>query len=151
MRPLTRITPNAPPAAYKTYAIRSPLATHFRPATCAEVECQAHTKGWRTAVDESTDLGQRQAYYIRKQSGRRFSEHRDEAGLTVFEFEAGQRCFRSDEHRVSLQRPENFLVLGGDYRGNPMRTPAHKHTRPEFWVEDFANHQDKIADRRKAG
>ncbi len=150
-RPLNRIVPNVPAAAYKTYGIRSPLATHFRPATCAEVECWAHIKGWQTAVDESADLGQRQAYYIRKQSGRRYIEHRDEVGMTCFEFEAGQRCFRSDEHRISLQRPERFLVLGGDWRGNPVGTAAVQHTKPEFWIEDFQEHQTRLRDARERG
>jgi len=150
-RPLNRIVPNAPAAAYKTYAIRSPLATHFRPATCAEVECQAYAKGWKTIVDERIDLGRRQAYYIRKESGRRFFEHRGEAGLTCFDFEAGQRCFRSGEHRVSLRRPENFVVLGGDWRGNPLGSPSVKHVKPEFWIEDFQDHQTRLRDARERG
>ncbi len=151
MRPITRITPNLPASAYKTYAITSPISTHFRPATCEEAGCGAYAGGWHTTVDESTELGQRQAYYVRKLSGRRFSEHRNEAGLTVFDFEAGQQCFRSAEHRVSLQRPENFTVLGGDWRGNPLGIQPYKHDRAENWVDDFANHQQKLADRHNQG
>ena len=91
MRPLNRIQPAAPPQAYKTYQIVSPLSTHFRPGTCDEAGCLAHQHGWQTAVDESTDMGQRQAHYIRKLSGRRFTERRTELGLTAFTFE-GRHC-----------------------------------------------------------
>lgn len=146
MRPLNRITPNAPAAAYKTYAIRSPLSTHFRPATCAEVDCQPYQLGWSTTVP----AGSKDEALIRR-TGRHFTAERVGAGFIKFSFPPGQACFKASTHRVSLQRPENFLVLGGDYRGNPVGTPAYRHTRPEFWVEDFAIHQDKIADRRKAG
>lgn len=149
MRPLNRITPNAPAAAYKTYAISSPVATHFRPGTCDDVDCQAQANGWCTTVDETTDLGQKQAHYIRKLSGRKFIEHRELAGLTVFTFEAGQRCFAA--HRVSLQRPENFYVLGGDYRGNPLGIDPYRHSRAEFWVEDMQESLDVVRTRRERG
>lgn len=127
---------------YKTFQIVTPLATHFRPATCDEVECSHYLNGWETSVDESTDLGQGQAHYVRKESGRRFSERR-EAGLTVFTFEAGQRCFQSYNHRTRLERPEIFISRDGDRRGNPTGR-ATKHTHPDHWVEEFAEHQDRI-------
>lgn len=148
MRPLTREIPNLPAAAYRTYAISSPVSTHYRPGTCTEVDCQAQARGWRTAVDEATGRGQKQAYYIRKLSGRKFVESR-EAGLTVFLFEPGQKCFAT--HQVSLQRPENFYVVGGDWRGNPLGTPTYRHSRGEFWVEDFAENMDKLAGRANKG
>lgn len=144
-----RIDPSLPAAAYKTYQIVSPISTHFRPATCDEVSCPNQANGWRTAVDETADLGQGQAHYIRKDSGRRFAEHRDSAGLTVFEFAPGQQCFA--EHKLSLERPERYLVRGGDHRGNPLRVQPVVHTKPEFWVEDFAGHQQYIADQIEKG
>lgn len=132
----------------KTYAIVSPVRTHTRPADCDEVECGAHRGGWRTAIDESTNLGRMQAQYIRLRSGRRFAETR-EANLTVFVFEAGQICFA--QHRISLDRPAHYLVKGGDHRGNPLQVATFKHTRPEHWVEDFALHQRRIADEQEKG
>lgn len=149
MRPLNRIAPTGPAAAYKTYAISSPVSTHFRPGTCEEASCAAHAEGWLTKVDETTDLGRRQAYYIRKQAGRRYSESREPSGLTVFAFEAGQKCFAA--HQVSLQRPENFLVVGGDYRGNPLGTKTLVHARPEHWVEDLAENLDGLKSARERG
>jgi hypothetical protein len=140
MRPLNRIQPAGPAHAYKTYAIASPIATHFRPGTCDEAGCLAHRHGWQTAVDEATEMGQRQAHYIRKVSGRRFTERRTELGLTAFEFEPGQRCFR--EHKVPLDRPELYVVHGGDWRS---RGEVRRHSGPDAWVNDFGEHQDRVA------
>ncbi|NUP18434.1 MAG: hypothetical protein HOZ81_20585 [Streptomyces sp.] len=143
-----RITPNLPVEAYKTYRVTSPLATHWRAATCAEVDCPAHVNGWQSTIDETTILGQQQAFYIRKQSGRRFTEERPEAGLTRFRFEAGQRCF--GQHQVPLGRPELYLVRGGDWRGNPTGE-LRQHTNAQDWIDDFGEHQDNLADQIRKG
>jgi hypothetical protein len=137
-----RIDPKLPAAAFQTYQIVSPLSTHYRAGTCEEAGCLAHRHGWQTAVDEGTELGQRQAHHIRKVAGRRFTERRTEIGLTAFVFEAGQRCFA--EHQVSLERPELYLVRGGDWRGNPRRE-VRQHSTPDSWVNDFATHQEQLA------
>lgn len=135
-----------PVGAYQTFAIEAPTATHWHKATCAEVECWAHVNGWQSVIDEGTEKGQGQAYYIRRQSGRRFREHRNEVGLTVFSFEAGQVCFNADSHRTRIDRPEILIVRPGDWRGNPEGPNAVRHhTRPEFWVEEFAEHQDMLS------
>lgn len=143
-----RVMPVVPVTAMKTYSALVPRSTHFRPATCAKVECQGYAHGWVTTVDESTELGMGQAYYIRKQSGRSFREERL-GGLTSFTFAPGQRCFRADEHRLALERPPLFIVRGGDWRGHV--GTSHQHVRPEDWVEDFATHQQQIADARTRG
>jgi hypothetical protein len=135
-----RIEPKMPAHAYTTYQIASPISTHYRNGTCDEAGCLAHRYGWTTTVDESTTLGQGQAHYIRKTSGRRYVESRD-AGLTTFTFEAGQKCFTT--HKVPLDRPELYVVRGGDHRGNP-RGEFTEH-RADTWVESFAEHQDRIA------
>ncbi len=142
MRPLHRIEPVGPASAYKTYAIASPISTHYRDGTCDEAGCLAHRHGWQTNVDESTDLGQKQAHYIRKQSGRRYTDRKTELGLTAFTFEAGQRCFTT--HKVPLDRPEFYAVRGGDWRGNPRGTGTRLHTGPDPWVNDFGTHQDRL-------
>lgn len=133
--------PALPAHQRKTYQIVSPRPTHFRAAGCEEAGCKHMREGWRTIVDESSDLGAQQAYYIRHSSGRSFTEHRDEDGLTVFTFAAGQECFR--EHKVRLEREEIYVVRGGDHRGNP-RGERRVHRRAEEWVEDFAEHQEAL-------
>lgn len=149
MRPLNRVAPGLPVGAVKTYQILSPVSTHTRKATCDEVLCRALRLGWKSFIDERTDQGAAQAYYIRHQSGRSFREERNEHGVTVFAFPPGQRCFDSDRHRVPLDRPEIYRVRGGDWRADTGL--IRQHTRPELWVEDFAEHQDQIATRINRG
>lgn len=144
-------TPALPATAVKTYAISAPLATHFRPATCAEMDCPQYLNGWRTLVDERIELGMAQAYYIRKELGHRFRETRTETGLTAFTFEPGQRCFKSHLHRTRIERPEIFLVREGDWRGNPRGTETRRHASPADWQDDFAQHQQTLANRLKEG
>lgn len=145
----SRIDPKLPMQAMQTYQVVAPAATHFRPATCAEVDCPHYLHGWHSPIDERTELGQRQAHYIRNQSGRRYTEDRHQVpGLTLFTFEAGQTCFQ--QHQMRLDRPEIFLVRDGDWRGNPTGQ-TRRHAGPDDWVDDFANHQQKLADQLEKG
>lgn len=140
MRSVNRFTPAAGAQHFKTYQLAQPLATHWRAATCAEVDCPHHLHGWKTILPVNDDR-----IPLIKQSGRRYVERRTEAGLVEFTFEAGQACFQAGEHRAQVGRPELYVVRDGDWRGNPRGTPARTHTRPELWVEDFSEHQDRIA------
>jgi hypothetical protein len=135
------LEPKLPAHQRKTYQILSPRPTHFKDAGCEEARCRHMRDGWKSIVDEATELGRQQADYIRRISGRSFTESRDETGLTVFVFAAGQRCFR--QHTVKLEREEIYVVRGGDHRGNP-RGERRVHGRPEEWVEDFAEHQERL-------
>jgi len=141
-RRMNRVTPKLPAGHFKTYQIASPIATHYRDGSCEEVDCEWQANGFKTVVDESTPLGQRQAHYIRKVSDRPFTEERTPEGLTAFKFPPGTTCF--SQHKVSLERPEIYLVKGGDFRGNPRRTPIRRHSGPDSWINDFAEHQDKL-------
>lgn len=144
--------PNSTPASmYKTYQILAPKETHFRQATCDEVGCEQYQKGWKTTIDTTSDLGQKQLYYITKQSGKSYKATQLPGGLVEFEFAAGQPCFAAAKHQVKLDRPEIFIVRDGDHRGNPRGTTPRKHQRASDWVEDFAEHQQKIADDRQKG
>lgn len=143
MRPMFRIEPIGPANAYKTYSIVSP-PDRTVVAACEQVGCQAWLHGWETTVDESTDLGQMQARFIRTESGRTFRERRT-GGLTVFQFDSRQRCFA--EHKT---RPERYSVRPGDWR--PARLgPARVHANARDWVEDFGEHQEQVADQQKKG
>lgn len=144
---ITRIEPAAPPEAYRSFQILAPLNSHWRPATCEQAGCIPYREGWVTRVDEGTDLGKGQAYYIRNQSGRRYREERH-ASMTTFRFEPGQPCFRYKDHRVPLERPSLFVVRDGDWRASQNR---RVHASAEDWVDEFANHQDQIADLRQKG
>lgn len=134
-------------AAYKTYAVVSPLATHYRPATCAEVGCQHYLKGWQVRVEALTE----DLLHAARNSGRRYVEQHIAEGETWLVFGAGQPCFQVRQHRAPVGRPPLYLVRDGDHRGNPRRTKARLHQRPENWVEDFAEHQQKLKNEIEKG
>jgi hypothetical protein len=141
-----RIEPNMPESAYTTFRIFSPRSQR-RAVSCAEFGCPEYRFGWRTGVDESTPTGQAQAHYIRNQSGRRFTEHRNDAGITVFTFASRQTCFRT--HTVPFGDPM-YLRYRGDHRtARPL--DVYRHGRAADWVEDFADTQDKIKTRLERG
>lgn len=141
-----RIEPKLPASAVKTYALLQKSSTHTRAATCAEVSCPAWQSGWTTMVP----AGSPQADYIRAKSERAFRETRGMDGLTVFTFPAGQRCFASDTHRVSLQREPFYVVRDGDWRGNPRQTAPVTRTAAD-WTDDFTEHQAALADVQRRG
>lgn len=135
-------------SAYKTFQVVAPKGTHLVPATCEEAECLAYRNGWRMKIDLQTPLGEKQAYYIKHHSGRSYKIVDQKDGLVTLEFRSGQPCFT--QHQVRNELPEIFRVKGGDFRGNPLRTPTRT-TRPELWIEEFAENQATIAEAIKKG
>lgn len=135
------------PAAYKTYAVTSPLSTHFRPATCQEMSCPHYVNGWRVRVEGLPP----ELVHAARASGRKYVEQSVAEGETWLVFEAGQPCFRASDHRTRIDRPPLYVVRDGDHRGNPRHTKARLHQNPAHWVEDFATHQQAIADAIKEG
>lgn len=142
-QPINRQPPKGHPGMYKTYRLWSPPDTHIV-ESCQQAGCEAWQRGWDTFVDEATELGQRQAAYIRTHSGRTFRESRTDAGITAFRFEAHQRCFA--EHRT---RPSQGLVLAGDYRG--FDGVMRRHTRTEDFVDDATTALDAMKQAQERG
>ncbi len=140
-----RIDPLMGVQSYKTYSIHQPVSAHTRIGTCQAANCPNYNQGWKTLIDLDTPLGQEQWAYIRT-CGKQFTEHQ-EGRRVVFVFEAGQQCFT--EHHVQ-DRPQLFAVRDGDWRGNPSGR-RRLHTTAEFWQEDFAEHQAKLADEIEKG
>jgi hypothetical protein len=155
------IIPKLNPDATRTYQIIAPLPSHFRPATCAEVECKAWASGWITTVLPGTpEHGQVMALRGKYSmiAGRRELKSpgdpgsgwfvnplhaANEDGTVSFEFAAGQQCFRRSQHRKSLEREPFYRVKDG------MSAPTAR--RADDWVSDFAEHQQMIADARTRG
>lgn len=141
----TRIPPKMPVQAYQTYQAVRPTQTHTKVVTCAQVDCQAAARGWVTLCDVSTEVGRARANYIRIHSGRSFTVQ--QAGDKVtFTFPAGQQCFT--EHRVPIDKPTIYLKRGGDWRATTFDPQV---MRLEDWIDDFANHQNNLADKIKEG
>jgi hypothetical protein len=144
---LFRVKPGLPVTAMKSYTVAMPLATHFRPATCAEYECPDYLHGWVTVVPADSPA----AEYIRHDRSRRWTEARQPGGLAEFAFEAGQQGFAGPrhEHLVPNGRPERFIERGGDHRGNP-RGDVREHSA-DTWTDSFANHQDRLSTAHERG
>jgi hypothetical protein len=144
---LFRIQPVAAPQFYKTYEMASPLSTHWRPATCAEANCQFYANGFQVRVEGLAP----NVLHAVQHSGRKYTVQKVAEGETYLAFEPGQPCLRQSTHRVRADRPPLYIVRDGDWRGNPRGTKARLHQKPENWVEDFALHQQSIADEIAKG
>lgn len=142
---LFRLNPAMPTQAYDTYRLVAPVNTHYRDATCVEVDCPNYINGWKTVVDTSSVLGARQAQYIRMQSGRSFTVM-ESGPMVTFTFPAGQRCFSG--HKVPLEREPLYVVRGGDWRAvtrSPRRVDASE------WRDRFEENQGVLHDAIEKG
>lgn len=140
-----RIEPKMPVQSYKTYGLARPTRTHWRKATCAEVECPPYLHGWATTV--LADSGDEN---IIRSSGRKWIRIEPlEGGFRRYVFGPGQQCFAAARHRVQLERPGLFVVRDGDWRGNP--TGYRRLLTGQQWVEDFGEHQERIVEQFNRG
>ena len=114
-----------------TYRASAPPSTHFRPATCAEVDCTHYLGGWQTIL---ADNDKDNADWIRNYSGLHFTESRSE-GTVTFTFAPGQPCFRRNQHLISLERPSIFTVNNG--RGFSRK-------EPDQWVDEMGEQLHKF-------
>lgn len=142
-----RLESAAPAQAFQTYALERIPGVHTRPATCEQADCKFNREGWETRVDVSTELGQQQAAYITRRSGRRYSMER-EGDILTFVFTPGQQCFT--QHQVSTELEPLYIVRGGDHRGNPTGF-RRRHVRAVDWVEDMGEHLDKVREDKRRG
>lgn len=144
---LNRITPAAPHHAFTTFRVRQPLATHFRRATCAEIECENYIHGFKINVDTRTERGQRQAHLIRV-SGAAYSVVRLPDGTADAVFPPGTLCFRP--HYRSLFREPLTVVQQGDWR-TPRAARDTRAMPAAEWLDRFGTHQQSIAERVARG
>lgn len=118
-RPLYRPEPMLPVTAMQTHQALAPLETHWRKATCEEVDCLAWREGYGIPLKslDDEDLGLiRQFVQTYKLECVKIEIADGEFHLW---FEAGQRCLRADTHRLRNDDPYIFLTRDGDHRGNP--------------------------------
>jgi hypothetical protein len=137
----------APVHTMRTYQIDQPLNTHYRRASCAEVECRNYTRGWVMGYDLTDPQAAAAARWIRDHSGRTFSAKLT-PGKVVLTFPAGQTCFR--KHRVPLQREPFYVVRNGDFRGNPKRERV-VHKSADTFVDQWENDLDRLNTVRERG
>ena len=115
----------------QTFRASAPPSTHFRAATCAEVDCTHYLGGWQTIL---ADNDKDNAAWIRNFSGLQFTESRSN-GTVTFTFASGQPCFRRNEHRISLERPSIFTVNSGQ---------GFSRREPEQWVDEMGEQLHKL-------
>lgn len=132
-------------SAYTTHLIHSP-SDQLVVGVCEQVGCQRYARGWDMCFDEATEEGQLAARIVR--SGKTERTYRElgvnAAGLTVFRFDAYQRCF--ENHQT---RPELYVVRKGTPETN--LGLIRRHEDPQFWVEDYRETLDRRLTSRQRG
>lgn len=121
----------------RRYRINAPLDTHFRQATCAEVDCPQYLMGWKLRYDTLSE----QNKHLVTHCGRSF---RITDGGSWIEFEAGQQCFAYSKHLTRIDKPENFLVREG-------RGAALVHASADDWIDDLHTHTDQVSEQKQRG
>ncbi len=108
----------------KLYRIQS---KHDGPTqSCAEAECENHLRGFQVILDEGDAMGRQRATYVRQDDRRHVETYDPDLELTVFTFPPGTTCF-APHYTVAAWKVDN-----------------QRHTKADHWVEDFAEHQDRI-------
>lgn len=120
------------------YKLKQRKAPRSRLATCDEVQCWPYVHGFELPIDEATDLGKRQAHYLRADRTRPKPVEQRVGALTTFRYPPGTKCFatESPEHWVAV---DQFFIARG------------QHTSPRLWTEQFEENQGIIADRIARG
>lgn len=144
-RPIPRMGTNS----YLTFAARTPLQTHSRAATCAEVGCEGYQNGWTiplTGIDPQLEhVARHSGWHFREVDGVNYGL--GEGKYLVFA--PGQPCFVSHKHRISLDRPAFYFVGRGDHRSFDIRRATQR--REQDWVDQFANHQQQLREAQERG
>ena len=130
---------------YETYAVRSPLRTHYRKATCQEVQCPAYTNGWHYRIEHLTP----ELLYAALHSGRKYRQVDVTEGESYLVFEPGQICFDYKTHYLPLERPEFYFVGRG--RGSTFSHRRAAQYTAQNWVDKFAEKLSSLQDEIKKG
>lgn len=141
----SRPQPKMPTQNYETFAIRSPLTTHFRRARCAEVACAAYREGW---TYREQDLDEKLLYLV-THAGKRYRRVTASATESYLVFEPGQACFAASTHRIKLERPEFFYAGRGDFRSFSTRRAVQYSS--DDWLDKFANDLDSVRTQIERG
>jgi hypothetical protein len=114
------------------YQATYPLESHWRQATCKEVDCHNYVMGWVTRVVIGSDMDS----YIKEVSKTRKYNMVREGGFNAYYFEAGQQCFSGEarQHRIKLERGA-WLT-----KNAPSRSPLFLEQNAmdvDQWIDEF--------------
>lgn len=144
-RPAGAPPPVHGPAAYRTWQIAAPLATHHRAASCEEAGCDAFLHGFQVELSPHTNDRHKAALEAvvavygkpgQGGPGGRYSHAWGDQGRLTLIFEPGSVCFRAKEHRIRIDRPPLYVVRDGDWRGNPYGT-APQVVESTEWIDRY--------------
>lgn len=117
----------------------APTRTHWRRATCEEVDCVAWREGWVVDIDTNQDPGAGQALFLRSRRDRwRFTEEPLPGNRTRFRFPAGQTCLKAAGHRIRNRDVPGVFAIAAD--GQRPRVVS-----PEQWTNEFGETLDRLA------
>lgn len=151
---VTNLEPKLPPRMRKTYGVHHKT----RSAGCHEVvdgvrACEAFWHGWTTTLNPLEQSHAASIHYLDSgDSGRHFTKEITADALHRYTFTPGQRCFTAPHTVIDRQEEAQYLILAGDYRHyigekdeNGKVKPELVHSGGDAWIDDFANHQEKLA------
>lgn len=127
----------------RSFELKQPLDTHFRTATCEEVNCTQQLNGFMIACDPNSDMGKQMIYAIENvpAAKRSYTKAVNATGFVEYTFPPGQRCFRP--HRTPIGHDPIPIVRDGDFRGNPTGQ-VMRHTSLESWHQHAAESLDTL-------
>lgn len=120
-----------------SYRILNPTSTHYRPATCEEVDCDHFLNGWQVRVEGLPE----ELLHTARNSGRSFTEMRVSEGVTYLVFAPGQACFKAKTHLTNIGRNPLFVV---DTPADNGRIRRRKHSSADSWGDDLHTHTDDL-------
>ena len=121
-----------------TYQISWNRDTHFRVATCDEVDCPHFINGWVTRVV----IGSPQDHYIKQDTSRKSIGVKIDDATIEYYYESGQKCFR--QHQTKVERAP-FLTI--DQVGKESGRLIRNNIDFDEWTDRF-NEQSYRATRR---
>ncbi len=148
---VSRIAPAAGPENFKTYSWSRPLSTHWRKATCEEVQCEDFTNGFVFTCDISTPLGERQYNYCSHDRERSYTIDEEGPYIRHFIYPPGNRGFAGNkhDHRLPVGREPLYAVRAGDWR--KYLAPPVQHKYVDDWIEDMSENQNRIIEIQRRG
>lgn len=140
-----RVAPRMAVQQYQTFSVHMPAESHWRPASCEEVDCPKWRNGWKTSFVPGTADGDKIRFFIKNSTIKRTYTVVRLADRTEVVFPAGMECFKQDHpstrHRLPIPKPQIHVVRGGDWRAS---TTERKVVKAPEWVDRFATNQDKL-------
>lgn len=119
------------------FTVTTPPSTHWRLASCEEVDCEKWRNGYVAVVTEPNPDEIDALVRTVRQTGREFREERTEVGVKLH-FPPGTKCPRWQEHRVRVDR-EPLFIHG--YRG---QSGQGRMVGENEWHERFAETLDEL-------